>query len=41
MKGIWLVSQLKLLHMFGIRNIYHGGSMEFPGKAIDATATMT
>ena len=45
MKGIWLVSKLKQLHMFGIRNIYHFGSMEFPGITIDAnseaTATMT
>ena len=45
MKGIWLVSQLKQLHMFGIRNIYHCGSMEFPGITIDAnseaTSTMT
>ena len=45
MKGIWLVYQLKQLHIFGIRNIYHCGSMEFPGIAIDAnregTAIMT
>ena len=38
-------SQLKQLHMFGIRNIYHCGSMEFPGIAVDAnkqaTAIMT
>ena len=38
MKGIWLVSQLKQLHMFGIRNIYHCGSMVFPGIAIDANS---
>ena len=45
MTGIWLLSQLKKLHMFGIRNIHHCGSMEFPGIAIDtnreATAIMT
>ena len=45
MKGIWLVSQLKQFHMFGVRNIYHCGSMVFPGIAIDAnreaTAIMT
>ena len=34
MKGIWLVSQLKQFHMFGIRNIYHCGSMVFPGIVI-------
>ena len=38
MKGIWLVSQLKQLYMFGIRNIYHCGSMVFPGMDIDANS---
>ena len=41
MKGLWLVSQLKQLHMFGIRNIYHCGSMEFPGISIDANSEAT
>ena len=41
MKDIWLVSQLKQLHMFGIRNIYHCGSMVFPGIVIDANREAT
>ena len=38
MKGIWLVSQLKQLHMFGIQNIYHCGSIEFSGITIDGNS---
>ena len=41
MKGIWLVGQLKQLHMFGIQNIYHCGSMMLPGIATDANREVT
>ena len=41
MKGIWLVSQLKQLHMFRIWNTHHCGSILFSGIAIDATREAT